>query len=156
EEPIVLAPLAGGPSTPALVAAVSEAHAFGFLAAGYLTPERLAQQLADVRSLTARPFGGNGFSPPAGRAAPQTYAAYARSLQAWAAARGLPIGEPAFSDDHYAEKLGLLVEDPVSVVSFTFGPPDLETVERMHAAGSEVWVTVTSPGEAAIAIDTGA
>lgn len=37
EVPIVLAPLAGGPSTPELAAAVSEAGALGFLAAGYLT-----------------------------------------------------------------------------------------------------------------------
>ena len=34
--PIVLAPLAGGPSTPELTAAVSNAGGFGFLAAGYL------------------------------------------------------------------------------------------------------------------------
>ncbi|WP_460339981.1 nitronate monooxygenase [Actinoallomurus acanthiterrae] len=32
--PIVLAPLAGGPSTPRLTAAVSEAGGLGFLAAG--------------------------------------------------------------------------------------------------------------------------
>jgi len=36
--PIVLAPLAGGPSTPELAAAVSEAGGLGFLAAGYRTP----------------------------------------------------------------------------------------------------------------------
>jgi len=38
--PIVLAPLAGGPSTPELAAAVSNAGGFGFLAAGYLAASR--------------------------------------------------------------------------------------------------------------------
>jgi nitronate monooxygenase len=35
EVPIVQAPLAGGPSTPELAAAVSDAGGLGFLAAGY-------------------------------------------------------------------------------------------------------------------------
>ena len=48
--PIVQAPLAGGPSTPRLTAAVSGAGAFGFLAAGYKTPEALAaMQKADAK-----------------------------------------------------------------------------------------------------------
>ena len=37
--PIIQAPMAGGPSTPALAAAVSDAGGIGFLAAGYKTPE---------------------------------------------------------------------------------------------------------------------
>ena len=35
EHPIVQAPMGGGPSTPALAAAVAEAGGLGFLAAGY-------------------------------------------------------------------------------------------------------------------------
>ena len=40
--PIVGAPMAGGPSTPMLTAAVSGAGGLGFLAGGYLTAEALA------------------------------------------------------------------------------------------------------------------
>ena len=154
--PIVLAPLAGGPTTPRLVAEASEADAFGFLAAGYLTPQRLAEELVELRSLTARPFGVNVFSPPPAPAEPETYADYADEIRQWAAGRGLPVGEPRFHDDHFAGKLDLLTDDPVAVVSFTFGMPDADTVRRLHDAGSEVWVTVTSPGEASIAVDGGA
>src|SRR5260221_8819096 len=154
--PIVLAPLAGGPSTPRLLAEASEADAFGFLAAGYLTAQRLAGQLAELRSLTARPFGVNVFSRPRAPADPATYADYVDEIGQWAAARGLPVGEPRFHDDHFAEKVDLLTNDPVAVVSFTFGMPDADTVRRLHEAGSEVWVTVTSPGEASIAIEGGA
>jgi nitronate monooxygenase len=47
--PIVQAPMAGGPSTPALAAAVSRAGGLGFLAAGYKTVDQVERELADVR-----------------------------------------------------------------------------------------------------------
>ena len=58
ELPIVQAPMAGGPSTPALAAAVSEAGGLGFLGAGYLTVERLQDDIAATRALTARSRSG--------------------------------------------------------------------------------------------------
>ena len=42
ELPIIQAPMAGGPSTPALTAAVGRAGGLGFVAGGYLTPDRAA------------------------------------------------------------------------------------------------------------------
>ena len=62
--PIVLAPLAGGPSTPALAAAVSNAGGLGFLAGGYLTPDQLDARLATLAASTDRPYGVNLFCPP--------------------------------------------------------------------------------------------
>jgi nitronate monooxygenase len=44
--PIVQAPMAGGPSTPALAAAVSRAGGVGFLAAGYKTVDQVERELA--------------------------------------------------------------------------------------------------------------
>src|SRR3954465_1923951 len=61
--PIVLAPLAGGASTPELTAAVSSAGGLGFLASGYLTPEALEERMVAVRELTDAPFGINLFVP---------------------------------------------------------------------------------------------
>jgi nitronate monooxygenase len=153
--PIVLAPLAGGPSTPKLTAVATEAGAFAFLAAGYLTPETLRERIAATRTLTGRPFGVNVFVP--GRpAAPEALAAYADLLTVEAERLGVPLGEPRFDDDHWAAKLDLLTEDPVPVVSFVFGCPPAETVRTLHDAGSEVWVTVTTPHEAAAAEAAGA
>jgi len=54
--PIVLAPLAGGPSTPALAAAVSEAGGLGFLGSGYLTADRLAEDVRAPRRLPREPI----------------------------------------------------------------------------------------------------
>ncbi len=62
EHPIIQAPLAGGGDTPALVAAVAEAGAFGFIGAAYLTPAQIGEVSAAVRKRTARPFGINLFA----------------------------------------------------------------------------------------------
>jgi nitronate monooxygenase len=148
DAPVVLAPLAGGPSTPALAAAVSEAGGLGFVAAGYLKPDALEQRIAETRGLTARPFGVNVFVP--GAATPrEAYADYVAAL-------GPEAGEPRTDDDAWEAKLALLERDPVPVVSFTFGCPPADVVDRMHAAGSEAWVTVTSPDEAREAAAAGA
>jgi nitronate monooxygenase len=154
--PIVLAPLAGGPSTPALVAAACEADAFGFLASGYLTPPQLEEQLQELRASTGRPFGVNLFTPVAHASDPATYGPYVEEIRRWAGERGLPVGEPRFDDDGFPEKLELLVRDPVAVVSFTFGMPTEAVIERLHGAGSEVWITVTTPSEAATGLGGGA
>ena len=59
--PIVGAPMAGGPSTPALAAAVSDAGGVGFLAAGYKTADAVAEQIDALRATTSAPFGLNLF-----------------------------------------------------------------------------------------------
>ncbi len=146
--PVVLAPLAGGPSTPALAAAVSEAGGLGFVAAGYLSADALAQRIAATRELTRQPFGVNLFVP--GAPAPkERYADYVAGL-------GEQAGEPRADDDAWGEKLALLEAVPVPVVSFVFGCPSPAVVARVHAAGSEAWVTVTSPEEARAAAAAGA
>jgi nitronate monooxygenase len=153
--PIVLAPLAGGPSTPELTAAVSNAGGFGFLAAGYLAASALAERLERTRTLTDAPIGVNLFVPGT-PAPPDTADAYAARLADDARQAGVELGAARFDDDDWAAKLELLIATPVPVVSFTFGCPEPELVGRLHGAGSEVWVTVTRPDEARIAVDAGA
>jgi nitronate monooxygenase len=150
--PIVQAPMAGGASTPALAAAVSGAGGLGFVAAGYRTVEGLAGDLAAARERTDAPFGVNVFAPTGVPADPAIVAAYMSALAAEAQRAGVGLGEPRFDEDAYAEKIDLLVEDPVAVVSFVFGLPGPASVRRLHDAGSEVWLTVTTPQEALQAI----
>lgn len=153
--PIVLAPLAGGPSTPRLTAAVSGAGGLGFLAAGYLTTDALRARLEETRTLTDLPIGVNLFVP--GRpAATETITRYAARLADEAARVDAPLGEPRFEDDEWRSKLDLLASEPVPVVSFTFGCPSPEVISRLHRAGSEVWVTVTREDEAVQAVAAGA
>ena len=58
---IVAAPMAGGPTTPALVVAVSETGGLGFLAGGYEDAQSVEAEIAAVRSASACPFGVNLF-----------------------------------------------------------------------------------------------
>ncbi|MFE3442476.1 nitronate monooxygenase [Nocardia sp. NPDC059180] len=148
--PIVLAPMAGGPSTPELTAAVAEAGGFGVLAAGYLTAAALAERIAATRSATSAPFGVNLFVPST-PTPPAVFTGYLDTLRT-----RFPVGEPKYDTDDWDAKLDLLIADPVAVVTFTFGCPSAAEVRRLHEVGSEVWVTVTSPAEATIAITAGA
>ncbi|MDX6646646.1 MAG: nitronate monooxygenase [Miltoncostaeaceae bacterium] len=154
--PIVQAPMAGGPSTPRLAAAVSEAGGMGFVAAGYRTPEALAEDIAAVRALTGRPFGVNLFAPTGRPADPDVVRRFAEALRPEAERAGVSLGEPRFDDDGFEAKLAVLCGGPVAAVSFTFGCPSPETVARLSAAGSSVWVTVTDVAEAREAVDAGA
>jgi nitronate monooxygenase len=154
--PIVLAPLAGGATTPALVAAVGDAGGIGFIGAGYRTPDDLAAQIAAVRELSPAPFGVNVFVPRRDPVDPAALDAYVHSLEPEAARLGTAVGEARDEDDHWDAKIALLTRDPVPVTSFTFACPPADTVAALRDAGSEVWVTVTSAAEARAAADAGA
>jgi nitronate monooxygenase len=153
--PVVLAPLAGGPSTPELCAAVSEAGGLGFLAAGYLSASELATRIDRTQRLTDRPFGVNLFVPAA-YGESSAVETYAQQLTGDAERAGVRLGEARSDDDDWAAKLDLLANSPVALVSFTFGCPSPETVARLKRSPSEVWVTVTTVDEARRAEDVGA
>lgn len=147
-QPLVLAPMAGGPSTVELAASAAAGGVVPFLAGAYLTPERLRADLAELRAVTSTPFGVNVFAPsPDSPSMLQEAQAYAALLAPWAAAAGVELGTPRYDDDHFAAKVDLLVEAAPALVSFAFGWPPAEVVGRLQAVGTEVWVTVNEPSE---------
>jgi nitronate monooxygenase len=155
--PVVLAPMAGGPSTVDLAAAVSDAGGLGFLAAGYLPVETVAEQLAELSNRTSRPWGLNIFSPPAPEM-PATVDAvehYRMVIEPLSGAAGVALGEARWDDDGYDAKVALAAQRHVPVVSFTFGCPTADVVDRLHGAGCSVWVTVTDAAEALAAAELG-
>jgi nitronate monooxygenase len=157
--PVVQAPMAGGPSTPELAAAVNRGGGLGFVAAGYLTPERLREQLHRTAALTDRPFGVNLFVGSDAPGDADAVAAYGRRLTDIARRAGVQLGEPRFDDDWFAEKAARLLDNGVpglSVVSFTFGLPPADVARALRAAGLELWMTVTSVDEARAAAAAGA
>ncbi|WP_141579985.1 nitronate monooxygenase [Actinomadura sp. WMMA1423] len=156
ELPIVQAPMAGGPSTPELAAAVSEAGGLGFLAAGYRTPEAMRADIAATRKLTSRPFGMNVFMPSLDVVDPAAVAAYRDRLAPEAARLGVEPGTPGARDDAYDAKIADLVSDPPAFVSFTFGCPAPDVVRALKDRGATVIVTVTTVDEALRASDADA
>ncbi|HUN32831.1 MAG TPA: nitronate monooxygenase [Trebonia sp.] len=153
--PIVQAPLSGGPSTPELAAAVTNAGGLGFLAAGYLSAAELADRRGQLDKLTSGPFGVNVFVPgPGGDGA--RVRQFATEIEADVAATGAPLGQPRHDDDDWDAKIGYLMDTPVPVASFTFGIPATEVIAGLRAQGTEVWVTVTSLDDARRAAAAGA
>lgn len=155
--PIVLAPMAGGPSTPGLAVAVSRAGGLGFLAGAYLGADALEAQVRAVRDAGVRDLGVNLFVPGVRRAQAGALEAYAARMATEGRRHGATPGRPTEDgDDDWDAKLDVLERERVSVASFTFGLPDAEVVRRMHGAGAEVWVTVNRPDEAEDAARGGA
>lgn len=147
--PIIQGPMAGGASSPALVAAVSNAGGLGSFAASLLSPSALRDDVATIRSLTDQPFLINLFiqetpTPSAAEieAASQLLEPVWKSL-GWDA---LPV--PAkWCEDFHAQFDALVALRPAAA-SFTFGILDPVQVERLHDAGIFVIGTVTTVDEA--------
>lgn len=155
ELPVLGAPMAGGPGTPSLAAAVSNAGGLGFLAGGYLDVRRLADDIAAARSMTTGPLGVNLFVPQPSTAVTSEIDRYRAELVEFAERYGVAVGEPSGDDDSWAEKVTLVAEMRPEMVSFTFGLPDTAVLARMRSAGITTAVTVSTVGEARAAAVVG-
>ncbi|GAA1933806.1 NAD(P)H-dependent flavin oxidoreductase [Streptantibioticus ferralitis] len=156
EIPVLAAPMAGSPTTPELVIAAAGAGGLGFLAGGYKTVEALGEQIARARSADVG-FGVNLFAPNPVPVDPGAFRAFARAIAPEGRAYGLDTTQTRIveDDDHWADKIDLLLSCPVPVVSFTFGIPDPAVIAAFRAAGTLVVQTVTSPVEARAAAEAG-
>ena len=153
--PVVAAPMAGGPTTPALVRATARSGGLGFLAGGYLSAEALGQQVAAVAGETQR-YGVNLFAPRPVRVDPAAYASYRDLLRPEADRLGVDLpAVPVEDDDSWQAKVDLLVARPVPVVSFTFGLPDPAAAAALRRAGSVLLQTVTTADEARRSAEAG-
>ena len=149
EHAIILAPMAGGISTPALVAAVSNAGGLGSLGAGYLTPRQIAESVAEVRSLTSRPFAVNLFAGgPDGTGSGDA----TRMLELMAPHHaGLGLQPPTIPDDvlpSFEDQVAVIFDANIPIFSFTFGIPPAATMAQMKARGVKLIGTATTVAEA--------
>jgi nitronate monooxygenase len=153
--PLVAAPMSGGPTTPAMVSAATAAGGLGMLAAGYKTVEAVEDELKTVRA-EGIPFGINLFAPNPVPVDPERYREYAAIVQREADQFGLTLpAEPIEDTDRFDEKIALLLDDPVPMVSFTFGIPARGVIAALRQANTVVVQTVTTVDEAAQAQDAG-
>jgi nitronate monooxygenase len=154
--PVIVAPMAGGPSTPELAAAVTNAGGLGFIAAGLLNAEALAARVVAARKLTSGPLGVNLFVPQPSAGTPAEFKAYASALTDEAEHYGVRLGEPLNNDDDWAAKLDVVHDLRPEVVSFTFGLPTMDECGRLKDAGITAVATVTTVDEARTAVARGA
>ncbi len=147
--PVVLAPMGGGPSTPELVAAVSNAGGLGSLAAAYSNGERIEQDIAAIRKLTTRPFAVNLFSPQAQLPLNDGVNAVADFLRPYHERLGLKAPElPQKAIEGFDEQLEAVAKAAPPIVSFTFGLLPAQATERLKAQGTYLMGTATTVEEA--------
>ncbi len=92
--PIVGAPMAGGPGTPALAAAVSNAGGLGFVPGGHRSAEQFADDIAAARKATTGPLGVNLFVPQPSVADWVALHYYAAELEEIAEHYQVEVGHP--------------------------------------------------------------
>jgi nitronate monooxygenase len=147
--PVVLAPMGGGPSTPVLVAAVSNAGGLGSLAAAYSDGERIQQDIAAIRKLTTRPFAVNLFSPQAQLPLNDGVAAVSNFLRPYHERLGLKAPELSQKPiEDFNEQLDAVAKAAPPIVSFTFGLLPTKASDRLKAQGTFLMGTATTVEEA--------
>ena len=156
EHPVIQAPMAGGPTTPELVAAVSNAGGLGSLGAAYLTPDQIIDAIRRIRALTDKPFNVNLF---AGGYETERHVDPGPMLALLAeihAELELPSPVlPALPPDPFAEEFEAVLEARPAIFSFTFGIPPGEAMARLRARGITCLGTATTITEARLLAPAG-
>jgi len=146
--PIIQAPMAGGPDTPALSAAVCNAGGLGSLGCAYLTPAQIEAAAADLRARTAAPFALNLFvraDVPDDRAA---QARVAPILDEFRRELGVTAATTTRSSPRFEDQLEAILRIAPRVFSFTFGVPTTDQLAAVRARGIAIVGTATTVEEA--------
>lgn len=149
--PIIQAPMAGGITTPELVAAVSNAGGLGFLAAPLLAPVAIIEQAEHIRRLTDKPFGINLFVQSRPHIDHAEIESAKQLLQpVWSALGWDKLPTPTRWCMDFEEQLDALIVARPAVASFTFDALHGNQMQRVHDAGILVIGTATNVQEAII------
>lgn len=147
--PIIQAGMAGGPTTPELVAEVSEAGALGTLGAGYMTPQQIKTALENIQQRTHSPIAVNLFLPQNYEIEDDAILAMQQHLNIYRSKLGIPkTNNIPYMEDLFEKQIATVIEAGVKIISFTFEAPTKRLVEKLHASEIIVIATATSVKEA--------
>src|SRR5438445_7871254 len=151
--PVIQGPL-GGLSSQRLTAAVSNSGGLGSFGAHGLAPEAIKDVIAQIRSLTSKPFAMNlSVSMEDEGARTSDESGFNRSLAPLAihlATLGAP--RPAYKlylPVRFEDQARVLLDANVPAFSFIFGIPPREILEECRAKGIVTIGAATTPDEAA-------
>jgi nitronate monooxygenase len=154
--PVIQAPMGGGPSTPELVAAVSNAGGLGSLGAAYLSSDQITDAIRQIKSLTNKPFNVNLF---AGGYEAKTHGDPRPMLAVLAEiheALALPPPVlPELPPDPFPAQFEAVLDSDPPIFSFTFGIPSADVMARLKARGIAIIGTATTVKEAHMLAETG-
>jgi nitronate monooxygenase len=149
--PIIQAPMAGGITTPALVAAAANAGALGSFGFAYTQPEAMARDVEAARALTQGPLNLNFFvnaQPAAVPADAQQQAIDA--VAGYYAALGLPAPAPVrapYAPDLHAQ-LSMVEDLRPEVLTFHLGDLPADHLQRLRTLGIRTGGSATCVAEA--------
>lgn len=147
--PLIQAGMAGGVTTPELVAAVSNAGGLGTIGGGYMAPEQLRGIIRAVKNQTQEPFAVNLFIPEPISPATEVIEAMRAHLRQFRLRLDMaPESATEFNVPSLGDQLAVVLEEKVPVFSFTFGVPSRETMSQLHSQGVFVMGTATTVDEA--------
>ena len=147
--PLIQAPMAGGATTPELVAAVSTTGGLGSLGAGYMTPIEIRRAIQKIRELTNKPFAVNLFIPGEHYATPEQIEKACDDIEQSCVDLNQKI-KPVLAPyaQSFEEQIRIVFEEKVPVFSFTFGLLDATWIKRLKSNKTLLIGTATTLPEA--------
>lgn len=156
ENPVIQGPMGGGPSTPELVAAVSNAGGLGSLGAAYQKPDEITESIRRIKSLTSKPFGVNLFCSAWNTDPPADPHRMLDLLAEIHETLGLPAPVlPQIPPDPFDAQLEAVLDAGAPIFSFTFGIPSRDAMARLKKRGVAIVGTATTAEEGRILTEAG-
>ncbi|MDA8352015.1 MAG: nitronate monooxygenase [Firmicutes bacterium] len=147
--PIIQAGMAGGVTSPELVATVSNVGGLGTLGAGYLSPDAMRQAIRDIRKRTDQPFAVNLMVPQPYKHDSSIEQQMKKRLRKFEEVVEAPTDEETGgSPISFEDQVNVVLEEKVPVFSFTFGIPDSFVIQKLHSNQTIVIGTATTVKEA--------
>lgn len=147
--PIIQAPMGGGLTTPELIAAVCNAGGLGSLAAAYLTPEQILDEVRRIRALTDKPLNINLFAGGYKMESVPDTRPMLSLLEEIHETLHLPAPVlPPLPPDPFPKQFEAVLEARPEIFSFTFGMPSPDMLHRLKQKGILIFGTATTVEEA--------
>lgn len=122
---IIQAPMAGGITTPELVAAVANSGGIGSLATGYLTTQQVRESIHLIKKLTNKPFAVNIFIPNDVQYNEDAILNYQEAISSFKEQLGLPneliSAKNIVPEPNFKEIIDVLIQEDIKIISFAFG-----------------------------------
>ncbi|RAL26307.1 NAD(P)H-dependent flavin oxidoreductase [Thermoflavimicrobium daqui] len=153
--PIFQAGMAGGITTPEMVASVSEAGGLGSLGAAYLSPEEIRQAVRTIRQYTQKPFSVNLFALEMKddfsrlEEVEQVLQPFYEELNIQ------PPSPPLQIPNRFTKQIDVLLDEKVPILSSALGIFPDEVIKEAHKQGQFVSTMVTTVEEAILAEEKG-
>jgi nitronate monooxygenase len=155
EYPIIQAPMFGV-TTPEMVSAASRAGCMGSLPLGDLPKEKCVELIRATKKMADHAFVVNLFVntiPPLDETLKIRYTQAKRFIERLALEHHFSIRLPQIDElvfVDYHDQLDAVIDENCKLISFTFGTPDQQSIERLKNAGTILIGTCTSVQEAGV------